>query len=368
MKLAYADLGFRLDKNLFQAGLLKLQAKVDERFYTTTLAFAHDLCEVINIGINTEPEPEPEPQVKFESVVVPPTKIDFSDHRDRKKLGKRILRSVQQQLETLLRLEVNITHKSFETLKQDLEGMVEASIELRRNTANPSLEAEDVIMVDASNEEITVGDPADDDIDAPDDQEQEMDITMTEAGNEKPKYEGSIEVNTSGLDDDTKAEGAPSAIGSVGGQADDTSGEKPEVALPNGDGSLDTPPATNGYVAAPHSSQPGPPTPPQSNGSLDREQTNALADGGIPWYLKGFDPEGTSAVLEQWSGRDAVRSLSEELTEMDEDELKGLGVDFNEGSITASPVSTNTAEASGAMSAAKKTPKGKKRKAPFRRR
>jgi NuA3 HAT complex component NTO1 len=363
----HADSRLRLDKNLFQAGLLKLQAKVDERFYTTTLAFAHDLCDVINIGINTEPELAPEPQPKFESVVVPPTKIDFSDHRDRKKLGKRILRSVQQQLETVLRLEVNITHKPFETLKQELEGMVEASIELRRNTANASLEAEDVIMVDASNEEITVGDPADDN-DAPEDQE--TDITMAEAEREKPKYEGSIEVNTSGLeeDDEAKAEGAPSAIGSAAGQAEETSGGKAEGALPNGNDSLDTPPATNGYVAAPHSSQPGPPTPPQSNGSLDREQTNALADGGIPWYLKGFDPEGTSAVLEQWSGRDAVRSLSEELTEMDEDELKGLGVDFNEGSITASPVSTNTAEASGTIGSAKKNTKAKKRKAPFRRR
>ena len=39
----------RLDKNIFHVGLTDMQTKLDVRFYTTTLAFAHDLCNVITI-------------------------------------------------------------------------------------------------------------------------------------------------------------------------------------------------------------------------------------------------------------------------------------------------------------------------------
>ncbi|KAI0128617.1 bromodomain containing 1 [Xylariales sp. AK1849] len=364
-----------LDKNLFQEGLLRLQSKMEERFYTTTLAFAHDLCEVIKFGINSEPKPQLQDQPKFETVVVPPSRTDFSDHRDRKKLGKRILKSIQAQLESALRLEADITYKPFDNLKQELEGMVEASSELRPNTAGAAdaaaLDAEqslDVIMVDSSNAEITVAEPVDDEAAADDEQEQ-VDVVMGEEEGEKAQDESNIEVDTSELED-AKAGAVPLASGSVAERAQETQ-EKPDEDVKNGDEPLDTPPATNGYVAAPQTSQPGPPTPPQSNGSLGQEHTNILVNGGIPWYLRSFEPEGTSVVLQQWPGKDVMRSLSEELTEMEEDELKGLGADINEGSnTTTSAISTNTAEAGVAAftSPAKKTTKAKKRKASYRRR
>jgi NuA3 HAT complex component NTO1 len=82
----------------------------------------------------------------------------------------------------------------------------------------------------------------------------------------------------------------------------------------------------------------GPLTPPQSNGSFGRDPANMLSEGGMPWYLQGFDLKGTSAVEEQWTGRDAVRSLSEELTDMDDDALKDLEFDVDDDTITASPV------------------------------
>lgn len=65
-----------------------------------------------------------------------------------------------------------------------------------------------------------------------------------------------------------------------------------------------------------------------------------LTDGGLPWYLGGFELVGTSAVEEQWTtGREALRSLSEELTDMDDDALKDLEFDVDEdNTITASPV------------------------------
>ncbi|KAK7965049.1 hypothetical protein PG988_010053 [Apiospora saccharicola] len=373
---------FTLDKNLFREGLLQLQNRVEERHYTTTLAFAHDLCEVINVGINTEPEPQPQPPpVIIDSVVAPVTKSDFSDHRDRKKLGKRILKMVQPQLEAALRLETEITHKSVEHPKQELEGMIEASLELRQNAASATTEGEasqDVIMVDASNE-ITVREPSSEGAA----EESPADVDTTEAEGEKNPEEGNIEVNTSGLEEseDAKAEDVPASGHSTTEHNEEVVSEK-EAAPSHADGvkSLDTPPSTNGYVAEPHPVQSGPPTPPQSNGSLGRDHANILADGGVPWYLKGFEPEGTSALQEQWPGKEAIRGLSEELTEMDEDELKGLGVDFsmedgvdtpsanNVGNTAAATTTTTTtattsaAETSSVIGSAKKPAKAKRRK------
>ncbi|KAI1106302.1 bromodomain and PHD finger-containing protein [Jackrogersella minutella] len=358
-----------LDKNLFHEGLLKISNRIDERLYTATLTFTLDLCEVINIGINTEPKPQPESQQKSGIIVPAVSKSDFSDFRDRKKLGKRILKSVQPQLETALRLESEAAHKPFETMRQELESMIEASLELRppvpKHSNTESERSQDVIMVDssASAPEITVGGQADGSVGT---EEASGDVPMTGLAGGS----GNIEVNTSGLDGD-EMEGVESTTNATSSREIPIIEGKPEAVPADGMQAIDTPPATNGYVGAAPSLQPAPPTPPQSNGSLGHQPTDPLTDGGVVWYLQDFEPEGTSATQEQWQGRDAVRSLSEELTEIDEDELKGLGVEINEDSITASPANTTeTAEpVTGTVSPTKKsTAKAKKRKAPSRRR
>ncbi|KAK9423659.1 hypothetical protein SUNI508_04140 [Seiridium unicorne] len=349
---------FKLDdgKNVFKDGLLKLQDKVDERFFTTTLAFAHDLCQVIHLGIITEWENQPEAQPKLESVVAPLTRIDYSDIRERKKLGKRILKGAQPMLEMALQRESGIVGKAFDDLRHELSGMIEASFEVQQNT-NSAVDAEqskDVIMVDAS--EITVANPSNEE-DADHDLEEEADVIMAEGGEEDVNDDSNIEVNTSAVDVSITIEEPPTqSTAEVETEKDDVKSE----GVTSGN-APDTPPATNGYVAAPLSSRNGPPTPPQSTGSLGQEQPNILADGGIPWYLRSFEPEGTSALGGPEVERDVSRGLSEELTEMDEDELKGLGAEINDTNITTSPVSATNAEASIAGSA-KKPAKAKKRK------
>ncbi|OTA61930.1 bromodomain and PHD finger-containing protein [Hypoxylon sp. EC38] len=363
-----------LDKNLFHEGLLKLSNRIDERFYTTTLTFTHDLCEVINTGINTEPKPQSDSQHKAGIAAPVVSKSDFSDFRDRKKLGKRILKSVQPQLETALRLESEAVHRSFEMMKQELESMIEASLELRQQAVNQGNaepeRSQDVIMVDSSAPEITVG--------GQDDGSAVTggasgDVPMAEAG---PQYEisgssGNIEVNTSGIDGD-EMEGVQPTNNILSNQEMPLVEAKPEPMPDDGMQAVDTPPAMNGYVGAVPSIQPAPPTPPQSNGSLGHQPTDPLTDGGVVWYLQDFEPEGTSATQEQWQGRDAVRSLSEELTEIDDDELKGLGKEINQESITASPANTTEIAETVAEVAAsptkKSTAKTKRRKAPARRR
>ncbi|KAH7038085.1 bromodomain and PHD finger-containing protein [Microdochium trichocladiopsis] len=317
-----------LDKKLFETSLVGLQNKVDERYYTATLAFVHDLCDVINTVINSEPKPVTQPQPKLESVVAP-VRHDFSDIRDRKRLGKRILKSVQPQLESALRIEADATHKTFDTLKIELESLLESSLEVRPSKQTNSAQqgepgvSQDVIMVDSSAAEITVGGEASDD-------GATTDIAMVDADGEVDE-DRNIEVATSG-NDGTE----PHTVLRGKRRTADKKAESSDIEP------VDTPPATNGYVTAPASVQPGPPTPPQSNGSFGRHFTESLAEGGILWYLKDFEPSGTTAVPEPpQPERIAARSPSEALTEMDDDELTGLGAEINEGSITASPAMSN---------------------------
>jgi NuA3 HAT complex component NTO1 len=61
-------------------------------------------------------------------------------------------------------------------------------------------------------------------------------------------------------------------------------------------------------------------TPPRSEKNL----LNALGNGGIPWYLETFDINGTTVHKERYTGRDVLRDMSEELSELDDDILDGL--------------------------------------------
>jgi NuA3 HAT complex component NTO1 len=334
----------RLDKNVFKDGLLQLEARFEKRFYTTTLAFAHDLCEVIHVGINADTKPQISDQPRFEPIDVSPTKHNpYSEAKDRKRLGKRILKSVQPQLEIALKAEADITSKPFDSLQKELEGMIDASLEIRQPSGSqaqpeaPAQTSQDVIMVDATDGPITVAAAGEDHTGDATENSDQMDIDEQSI---EVKEEESVQANC-GIDQEAAAVGEDSAGAN-------------EKALPGLVKSAPTPPDTNGYVpVSQHSQQPTPLTPPQSNGSLGRGADNTLTEGGVPWYLKNFEPDGTTAIEEQWTGRDAVRSLSEELTDMDDEELNDLEFNVEDSTITASPVDAPLAVTSGSSSARK---------------
>ncbi|KAF5020036.1 hypothetical protein F66182_7941 [Fusarium sp. NRRL 66182] len=301
------DRAISLDKDLFIEGLNTLQSRINTRFYVTVMSFAVDLCEVISDGITTTPGPVPSTdEAQPGTIDVSSAKNTFSDIRERRKLGKRILKAIQPTLEAALQVESEISQKPFETMQKELENTIDRSVEARRpltaasqeKPADLSDEANDTIMVDAELQ-ITVKADSAEVGDAMD--------TTSDGGN--------IEVSTN-IDVDTSSLNMEAA-------------EETQESLPNTVQSSDTPPDADGYVSKPQPAQSGPPTPPQSNGSLGLEPADPLTDGGILWYLKGHDPKGTSVLGDHWAGRDAVRMLSEDLTDLDDEELKGLGMDVD---------------------------------------
>ncbi|KAF4335990.1 3 HAT complex component NTO1 [Fusarium beomiforme] len=305
------DRAISLDKDLFKYGLDKLQGHVDARFYVTVMSFAIDLCEIISTGISTTPPDAFKEATQTQGIDALPAKTTFSDIRERRKLGKRILKAVQPYLETALRVESEISQKPFEGLKKELENIIDRSVDARPLTATSQGkptdlcdEANDTIMVDAELQ-ITVKASSTEGGDAMD--------TTSDGGN--------IDVSTN-IDVDTSDLAEPGTVGK-------------QESLPNTVDSSDTPPETDGYVSKPQPAQSGPPTPPQSNGSLGLEPVDPLTDGGILWYLKGHDPKGTSVLEERWPGRDAIRMLSEDLTDLDDEEFKGLGMDVDHAAASA---------------------------------
>lgn len=335
----------RLDKDLFVEGLKQLQTRIETRFYVTVLSFATDLCEVIRTGIVTPPDSgTPTEDSRSEHLDALPVKNTFTDIRERRKLGKRILKAVQPSLEAALRVESEISQKPFEGLQHELESMVDRSIEAGRLLATasqgrPTDEANDTIMVDAELQITVKADPSEGDV---------MDTTPDgemEGGN--IEVSTNIDVDTSGLD-----------------MVDE---EEKQDDITNAVKSSDTPPDTDGYVSKPRPAQSGPPTPPQSNGSLGLEPLDPLTEGGVLWYLKGYEPQGTSVLGEHWAGRDAVRMLSEDLTDMDEEELKGLGMVVDQAAASV-VVEADEAEEAESVGGKTRASKAKKRRTSTRRR
>ncbi|KAH0596144.1 hypothetical protein MHUMG1_06005 [Metarhizium humberi] len=313
-----------LDKDLFTSGLENLRCRVDQRFYVTALTFAQDLGDVIGTGILNAPSSSSSnsSESRFDATDASPAKSNFSDIRERRKLGKRILKAVQPLLETALRVESEISNKSYDTMQKELENLIDASVDTSRVaiTSATTKQEEDTIMVDApDSSEITVKSGFnDEDVDAEGD-------PMDTAEDAEGQNGGNIEVNTSGLGITVKSEEPPVS-----------SRKSRRTKSNNSLQPSETPPESEAYVnlAAPTASTtgvPGPPTPPHSNGSFGKEPSDPLTEGGVLWYFKAMQPRGTSILGEHWAaGRDAVRMLSEELTDLDDEELKGLRAEVDE--------------------------------------
>lgn len=78
----------------------------------------------------------------------------------------------------------------------------------------------------------------------------------------------------------------------------------------------------NGQGLVTVNSAQNPPTPPLSTQGI---QSYRIGHGGIPWFAHAFDPDGITILEERWSGRELMREMSEELSEISDDELQDLG-------------------------------------------
>jgi NuA3 HAT complex component NTO1 len=335
-------------KNVFKEGLFKIQTKLSNRYYVLATTLAQDLSSVFSIGIEVGPKPETVQTAGQEHTS--PSKNAAFDIRERRKLAKRIIKAVQPQLETAVRAEADITRKSTDTMVHDLEALLDACLHTRQEPAPDGTavhQTRDETAVDSTANGIGGGQngrPGSNGMDEKTEanahgDQMEVDLYDEDAPGEEVDDADLFQSNPNAANGESMH-----TNGDTHEETEEIVGQAKSRYPGNGVKSSDTPPDTNGYSSAVEHHQPPPLTPPVSSGGANSTsgQENAagdagtsLTEGGIPWYLKSFDPIGTTIREMQWTGRDVVRGMSEELTDIDDDELKGMGAEM-EGIESAS--------------------------------
>lgn len=251
--------------------------------------------------------------------------VDMSyEQREKRKLAKRIVKSIQPALEDALHKESELLRRPF---AQQMKEMDEMLFSRRASLADSLLDADldtavppkltngtdhltsnlangdgDVVMADQASGQLLNG--------------------------HSPSGNGNTSLQDVSLQDVVDEDGedlvAARSIAQLNGEltadAEQTLVEHTPPASTNGikkDGDLVI---RGGFKN--QSTAREPPTPPIS--VVDNQQAT-LVQGGIPWYVEQFDPDGTTIHEERWTGPEVLRELSEELSEMDEEELQGLG-------------------------------------------
>lgn len=320
---------------------------MEDRSYASISVFSAELASVFTSEIGVQPAGDTAELQMQISGRAPELSLE---QREKRKLAKRIIKAIQPGLEDAIKKESELNRKPFEQELKELDQIFEDSVRSRRNSLADLTELAGTVGTEV------VGEP----------EGPSGTVQKIEGGDEPAKEEPQEEPQASALPDTDGDHimadaNAPQPLESAASQAQDTSAtdavkaQKPEMettdiphndevrAPVNGDGKQhrSASPQPTKEVLEP---QKGPPTPPLSS---QEDQQHPLAQGGIQWYMEPFDPLGTTIYEERWTGRDVMRGMSEELSELDEDELMDLVDDGLEGKTQKSSGVAEGADGSG---------------------
>jgi len=300
---------------------------LQERFYPSVATFSADLAHVFTTEIGVQPAGDTAELQMQISGRAPELSLE---QREKRKLAKRIIKAIQPSLEDAIRKESELNRKPFEQELKELDLMLENSVMSRRGSEVDAPEqandeqaltvpngteqkVEEMAVLAKSEPEDTAGVA-----DVPG----KTDAPVEPSAVESQPAEASTEPQ---VQQDTNMEDAPADMQDTEPPSADVA---PTVVQPTIE---DQPPVPdqNGNMEKesvepskpPVETQKGPLTPPPS---FKGDQQYPLAQGGIQWYMQPFDPIGTTIHEERWTGRDVMRGMSEELSELDEEELKDL--------------------------------------------
>lgn len=303
-------------------------------------AFSEDFGTAFSSVLGSEAIADMVPTKGAEGVTL--TSNLTSEQKELRRLAKRIIKSVQGSLEDAVRQEAELGGRPYEKELRELEMFLDHGILSRQGSIVASL-GEGSIDADAvhsirSHPGATI---------APLMNGHHPGAEAEQSENNKPESSTSVIVPNGNAPTQhspsnpasATSEAPPVAVNGI--PASTPSHDPPPNNLTNGVGIVPTTEAPTGQPepggvagvastthpapAPAHSARlphhKGPPTPPlSSTGDL----LAPLSHGGIAWYMEPFDPIGTTIQDERWTGREVLRGMSEELSELDEEELKGL--------------------------------------------
>ncbi|KAI7490957.1 hypothetical protein KC351_g281 [Hortaea werneckii] len=335
---------------LFTEGFEMLSHRLRERYYTSVQEFSRDLSTEIGKVVIKYNDIQGSGDADIETIhnalneVKPGTAEHHAlsaEQKQVKALAKRLVKAVKELLEDAVRKEAQLRGREHEEALRKLDSMgIFASA--RSLETEESDEAGKQASKRRSNQET----------DAVPGAEVNDDTEMADAGENAD--ESVIHLNVAGRaatvpvqhDQQTPASKAASCTSSSHGQATNKTSDKPTEPL--------SPPISTDSHGHPV---------PTTHAHVDEDPTDVFANGGVPWYLEPFDPEGTTVHDERYTGRAVLRDMSEELSDMDEDTLTELAVN----GVEATPNGKDTPAKGGpvqppetAQQQRKKTPARKK--------
>jgi NuA3 HAT complex component NTO1 len=304
----------------FKLELRDLQSKLEERHYVSMAPFLSDLVQVFSSVIlktaNEEPIPEDGPLAQGMT----------ARQKEVKKVGKRILGRVKDMVFDAQRIEAELSNRALPGDFINVEELLENNLRARQGSIMPSVDGSVMLedpMSPSAKRQVNghaKGSNADTD-------------DKLHRANGDVVMQDSAEARVNGdaiTDKDQKTDDAIIRLQLKPGAETipiiNTGDEVPALSVKNGGAvsstsSTATAPALSASGSTNPSHHPGPLTPP------DHAMENGTAEtveGGVPWYLEAFDPRGTTIHEERWGGRDIMRSMSEDLSELGEDDLANL--------------------------------------------
>ncbi|KAA8646976.1 hypothetical protein EYZ11_000139 [Aspergillus tanneri] len=327
-------------KAVFRQGLLSIRTKLEERYYTSVSAFSADLARVFTSEIGVQPAGDTAELQMQISGRAPELSLE---QREKRTLAKRIIRAIQPALEDAIKRESELNRKPFEQELKELDLMLETSVLSHRDSdvdpseTSGSAGREAPSSLSGSEEKgeeemvlVARPEPCDnaEEAAALPEKSEETASTMPDA-DQPERSEATTEPTTQEKPSKTEsalpAEPAGPAVQEAGNQDVDmtvTNVPPPTEEQPKVNGETHRIESDNAESIKPNpETAKGPLTPPPS---FKGDQQFPLSQGGIQWYMQPFDPVGTTIHEERWTGRDVMRGMSEELSELDEDELKDL--------------------------------------------
>jgi NuA3 HAT complex component NTO1 len=265
---------------------------LDEKFYTSVQAFSADMAVVLSEEVGFAPVTTIGGEGELDLNKVAHNTLT-AEQKETKKLVKRIMKGLQPLFEEALRKEADLAGRPYEKLP-DLETLLNQKIQRRAS----ALSAEESIRQTTENDEHVA------------EHGQEV-LPDGEAGAVVAKAD---DMQLAPTPDDNAADPHHTAH--------DEAADEAAIAAQLGQDAMhvSTDEAGVDTMMVDHVEQNGQPlTPPRSEKNL-----NPLGNGGIPWYFEPFDIHGTTVYEERYTGREVLRDMSEELSELDDDILDGL--------------------------------------------
>ena len=334
----------RLDgKGIFRQGLSSIRAKLEERYYTSISTFSSELASVFTSEIGVQPAGD---TAELQMQIAGRAPELSLEQREKRKLAKRIIKSIQPALEDAIKKESELHRRPFEQELKDLDVMFENSVLSRRGSEVGEPMEEDELPKPETSEHTDNGmeDRVEEVENNTDQAAKEPSDTahVPEPSEQEPQETPMVDAEeTQNTEPLVKTQKQPPAdlgtdMPSITQETQELAPEvvstavQPSPAEPatNGEPEKYTDPSLPASNNHPIDAPNGPLTPPPS---FKGDQQHPLAQGGIQWYMQPFDPIGTTIHEERWTGRDVMRGMSEELSELDEDELKDLVDDELDG-------------------------------------